>query len=238
MSLPVFNSTNYTVELPISKKKIIYRPYNIEEEKALLLAKESENVLDLLECMFNITDKCVIDPSSFDSKTLNWIDFTKLIMLIRSKSISEKISLSFPCPHCETSISYENKLDNLFIIENIGISKKDVEMGNGFSFSIVVPNIQYITSIEKSDNNIDKMKDTLMYSIDKIWHDGKMYPVEDIEELRTKIINNLSYSDIVKIFANIKDMATASFVINTKCTNEDCGKDINIEQENVLNFFA
>ena len=56
MALPKIDSPKYELTLPLSKKRIKYRPFNVKEQRNLLMAMEAEdgetiqqNILDILE---------------------------------------------------------------------------------------------------------------------------------------------------------------------------------------------
>jgi hypothetical protein len=53
-SLPIVSAPTLTLELPVSKVKAKYRPFVIKEQKALLLAQESNDVETITETIKSV----------------------------------------------------------------------------------------------------------------------------------------------------------------------------------------
>ena len=64
--LPTIQHPVFTLELPLSKKKIRYRPILVKEEKMLLIAKESGNKDDIIENVKAVLTNCVQEKLDFD----------------------------------------------------------------------------------------------------------------------------------------------------------------------------
>lgn len=78
-----------------SGKEVCFRPMIVSEEKALLLAKQSENKNSILKTLLNIMTVC------FDNKNLkkeSIPDFEHMFLLLRAKSIGEIEGFTITCP--------------------------------------------------------------------------------------------------------------------------------------------
>ena len=51
MPLPVVATPTYDLTLPVSEKKIKFRPFLVKEEKILLIASESKNQSEILNSL-------------------------------------------------------------------------------------------------------------------------------------------------------------------------------------------
>ena len=61
MALPKLNSANYELSLPSTGKTIKYRPFLVKEQKALMIAQESEDEKVIESTFAQIIKDCVAD---------------------------------------------------------------------------------------------------------------------------------------------------------------------------------
>ena len=64
MTLPKLETATYKTELPITKKKIEYRPFLVKEQKVLLIALESEEEDQANNSMLDLVGNCVLNRDS------------------------------------------------------------------------------------------------------------------------------------------------------------------------------
>jgi len=99
MSLPMMKSPLYSVKIPSTDQKVTFRPFLVREEKALLLAQQSESVEVMTNTLKEIIINCVQEKINVD--TLAVFDVEYLFTQIRAKSVGETVDLIFTCAHCE-----------------------------------------------------------------------------------------------------------------------------------------
>ena len=90
----VLNTTKYEVELPISKKKVEYRPYLVKEEKLLMLAMESQDPNMIMKTVQDIIEACTFNKVK--TKTLPTAELELLFLKLRSKSVGETSKIGGP----------------------------------------------------------------------------------------------------------------------------------------------
>ena len=59
MALPKIKHPTYKVVLPSTQKTITLRPYTVQEEKLLLMAKTSENAEDIIASIKQVIQNCI-----------------------------------------------------------------------------------------------------------------------------------------------------------------------------------
>ena len=59
MALPKLTTTKFCVNLPSNGELIQFRPFLVREEKALLIAMESEDEQQMIMTMMDIINNCV-----------------------------------------------------------------------------------------------------------------------------------------------------------------------------------
>ena len=96
MALPKLNSANYELSLPSTGKKIKYRPFLVKEQKALMIAQESEDEKVIESTFAQIINDCVADK--VDPYKMPMFDIEYVFLKIRSKSVGEIADLVVTCP--------------------------------------------------------------------------------------------------------------------------------------------
>ena len=95
MALPMMNTPTYTMVVPSSGATVKYRPFLVKEEKALLIAQQSEDVVTMIETLKGIVKTCVQDK--IDVEKLATFDLEYMFTQIRGKSVGETVDLTFSC---------------------------------------------------------------------------------------------------------------------------------------------
>ena len=71
MPLPKINTPTYELTLPSIGKKIKYRPFLVREEKILIMALESEDMVQITNAIIQILSDCIINKKKQDCKEVN-----------------------------------------------------------------------------------------------------------------------------------------------------------------------
>ena len=99
MGLPKLNSANYELSLPSTGATIKYRPFLVKEQKALMIAQESEDDKVIENTFAQIITNCVEDK--VDPYKMPMFDIEYVFLKIRSKSVGEIAELRVTCPDDE-----------------------------------------------------------------------------------------------------------------------------------------
>ena len=106
----------YELELPSTGETLQFRPFLVKEQKALLIAQESEDD-KLIETTFaQIINDCVL--SDIDPYVMPMFDIEYVFLKLRGKSIGEKVTLSLLCPD-----DNETRVDVEIDLEEVGIQQ-------------------------------------------------------------------------------------------------------------------
>ena len=116
MALPELNSLTYELELPSTDGKLKYRPFLVKEQKALMIAQESDDEKLMENTFAQIINDCVLDD--VDPYAMPMFDIEYIFLKIRGKSVGEKVKLNLLCPDDE-----ETRVD-----VEIDLEKVDVQM--------------------------------------------------------------------------------------------------------------
>ena len=96
MGLPKLNSAKYELSLPSTGATIKYRPFLVKEQKALMIAQESEDDKVIESTFAQIINDCVAD--NVDPYKMPMFDIEYVFLKIRSKSVGEVADLRITCP--------------------------------------------------------------------------------------------------------------------------------------------
>ena len=118
MGLPKLNSAKYELSLPSTGATIKYRPFLVKEQKALMIAQESEDDKVIESTFAQIINDCVED--NVDPYKMPMFDIEYVFLKIRSKSVGEIAELRVTCPDDgETTVNVSIPL------EEVGVQMKE-----------------------------------------------------------------------------------------------------------------
>ena len=117
MALPKLNSANYELSLPSTGKTIKYRPFLVKEQKALMIAQESEDEKVIESTFAQIIKDCVAEK--VDPYKMPMFDIEYIFLKIRSKSVGEVADLVITCPD-----DGETKVNVSIPLEEVNVQMK------------------------------------------------------------------------------------------------------------------
>ena len=187
MGLPIQQLPVFTTTIPSTKKKIKFRGFTVREEKALLLAQESEDVDVIIDAVRQIITSCVTDKIDFDKLTIFDIEF--LMTQIRAKSVGEVVTITMPCDadktHDRISVSFD-------------VSKIAVTIPEGHATTIplyddvgVVMKYPSVTELAKVEGATGL--DQIAMCIDKIYTADEVFTSEDQTREEPRFEHEISY---------------------------------------------
>ena len=118
MALPKLNSANYELSLPSTGKKIKFRPFLVKEQKALMIAQESEDEKVIESTFAQIINDCV--ANKVDPYKMPMFDIEYIFLKIRSKSVGEMADLVVTCPD-----DGETKVNVSIPLEEVNVQMKE-----------------------------------------------------------------------------------------------------------------
>ena len=99
MAIPKLSAPTYELELPLSKKRITYRPFLVKEQRNLLMAMESSDATSIQNAVKDVLYNCTL-TENLDVEKLPIIDKNRVLLgLITVKDIEKK--QSYPKKHPE-----------------------------------------------------------------------------------------------------------------------------------------
>jgi hypothetical protein len=233
--LPKINYPTYELKIPSTGKKVTFRPFLVREEKILLIAKQSEDSVDIMRAIKQVINNCCVE-TNFNVNSLTIFDIEYLFLKIRANSVNNIAKVSYRDNEDQKIYNFEIDLNQLEVKfpENI---EKNIKVTENSGILMKHPPASIFDDKEffKTDKD-DSFYELVIKCMDKIYeedeiHDLKDYPKELIEEY----LDNLdvkTYQNIVKFMEN-----TPKLYHKVEYTNQN-GKQRIIEMTTLTDFFT
>lgn len=194
----------YSLTLPITGKKVNYRPYLVKEEKILLLAMEQKREHDILIGIKNLIEACCDD---LDAGNIPIVDLEYVFLNLRAKSVGEIVEPVIVCPITGKNVNLKFDITEVRpteINENLKINITDT-----IGVTLKYPTLNTLMKSEKKENSteMEELFDLILLCIDEIWTEDEIHKASDIskEEL-TEFIDSMKvdqFNDILEFFKNL-----------------------------------
>jgi hypothetical protein len=224
MSLPKIDLPLFEMTIPSSGKKVKYRPYNVREEKILLVAQESDDLDQTILAIKQIITNCVYD---LDVNDIPIFDLEYIMLNIRAKSVNNEIEFSIVDNETDETVVLKLDINEIKLIQDEKHNRK-IDLDNGYTLVMKYPTID---KIKDNEDLVINCIDVLVSNDGEKIYKLSEYTKEEIEtfieELNPKVI------DSIKMF--FKTMPTLKAEIPYKDKN---GKDKKFVLEGLSNFFT
>lgn len=241
MALPIQNTPVHTLVVPSSKETLKYRPFLVKEQKALLLAQQSEDPVVMIDTLKDMIRSCAKTPINVDKLAV--FDLEYIFSQIRAKSAGEFVDLFF---FCDEDHGEDNEKAKALV--RIDLTQLQVEFSPGHESKIHLfdnvgvvmkyPTIEVVKKIEQIGNEreADMVFDIICECMDYIYDGDEIYysKEQSREELKD-FIENLTQDQFQKIEKFFETMPKLKHNVSYKCPV--CGKHHEKTLEGLNNFF-
>lgn len=235
MALPVLATPTYELVVPSTGKKIKYRPFLVKEEKALLIAQQSQEDQTMLDTLKSIISACTFEKLNVDSLAL--FDIEYIFTQLRAKSVGEYSELVFNCLECndpKAKINVNIDLTKLEVSKNKE-HKSKIELFDNVGIQMKYPSFKALNKL-KSMNDTDAIFEVVADCIDYIYDADSMYPAsEQTREDLQNFIDNLTQEQFKKVKEFFDTMPKLKHDIEFNCPV--CGYHHKHTIEGLDNFF-
>lgn len=237
MMLPKVNTfPKYDSVIPSTQKKVRFRPYNVGEEKILLIAYEADDKVQIAKAILDIVESCVEDD--INKNTLSVFDVEYLFLQIRSKAVGETSTVVFTCAECQHDNSIEVKIDSIQIdVDSIPSTK--IQITDDYVLELKFP--VYKEVIEHSDtldaNSLSELLFQLVLrSLSKLHTPDELIDFKDVDVKEIEeFINNLTTDQYAKLINFIENLPKLSQLVEYDC--EECAHHNKYNLQGLSDFF-
>jgi hypothetical protein len=241
MALPKLDVPTYEIELPVSKKKIKFRPFLVKEQRNLLMAMESNESNSIQSAVKDILYNCTL-TEDVDIEKLPIIDVEFYFINLRAKSVGEIVESKYRCNNVvegsECGNIMEHSLDlqkvkvqmNDEISSEIQITPKVIVKLKYPEFGIVKNSMEY-TDINDITFNMIARSIEYIYDGEQFYYASETQPQELVEFVES--MNQEQFAKIENFFNNLPKLKET---VDITCSK--CGFHHKIDVEGLESFFG
>ncbi len=240
MALPLNSTPVYNLVIPSTKKTVNYRPFLVKDQKALMLAQQSENDKVMVDTLKNVIKSCITDPIDIDS--LAMFDLEYIFTQLRSKSVGETVELIMSC---DVDHGEQNKLakTNVTIdLNQIQVTPKEghnpkISLWGDVGIVMKYPSVDVLKKFQTiNESDTDGVFNIISQSIDYIYNNEEVFHAKDqSKEEMADFVNNLTTEQFQKIQQFFETMPKLSYDVNYSCPV--CSKHHSVRLEGMDSFF-
>ena len=241
MPLPKIATPQYTLDLPSTGKNIKYRPFLVKEEKILILALESEDVIQITSAIKQVLRDCII-TKGIKVEELPTFDIEYIFLNVRGKSVGEAIELIVTCSDDGTTeVPVKIYIDEIEVQKDPNHST-DINLGDGLVLRMKYPSLNEfiknnfdfssndVSSIEKSFDIVSSCID-MVFNADESWAAADCTKKELNDWIET--LTSQQFQEVEKFFNTMPKLAHTF-----KVTNPNTEKESEVTLEGLTSFFG
>jgi hypothetical protein len=241
MALPKIDVPTYEIELPVSKKRIKYRPFLVKEQRNLLMAMESEDSGSVHNAISDILNNCTL-TENVDIGKLPIVDIEYYFINLRAKSVGEVVESKYRCNNevngkdCGNMMESELNLTDIKVEMNENISP-DIQLTDKLSIRMKYPEFNIVKDSINIQDETEITFNMLARSIEYIYDGEQFYYAHEtpIEEM-VEFVENLNQHQFEKIETFFNNLPKLKEKIEMTCTK--CGFHHVINVEGLESFFG
>jgi hypothetical protein len=240
MPIPKIDVPTYELVLPLTKKKIKFRPFLVKEQKNLLMAMESDDSETVHNSIKDILNNCTLTEDVVIDR-LPILDVEYYFINLRAKSVSEVVEAKYRCNNDVGEKICGNVMEvnlNLTDINLSGeINEEDIQLTDKIFVKMKYPEF-YVVKDSINLNNVDMVTFNMIAESIQYIYDGEQYyyahEAQPGEFLH--FIENLNQTQFEKLEEFFNALPKLKKDIEIKCSK--CGFNHGIEVEGLESFFV
>jgi hypothetical protein len=241
MALPKIDTPIYDLELPVSKKKIKFRPFLVKEQKNLLMAMESDDSESIENNIKQILQNCTL-TKKLNIENLPIVDIEFYFLNLRARSVGEVVENKYKCENEVEGQKCGNIMETSLNLLDIKVdmpetADDEIELTSKISMKMKYPEFSVVEQMKKVSNPADLAFEMIVSSIDYIY-DGEQiyYAKETSREELTEFVESLNAEQFAKVEKFFENVPKLNKKIELKCSK--CGFEHSFDVEGLESFFV
>jgi hypothetical protein len=241
MALPKLDVPTYEIELPISKKKIKYRPFLVKEQKNLLMAIESDESSTIQNSVKDILYNCTL-TEDVDINKLPIIDVEFYFVNLRAKSVGEVVETRYKCNNevdgKECGNIMEKNIDLLELkVQMDETNNPEIQLTPKITIKMKYPEFGIVQDSLKFDDINDITFNMIANSIEYIFDGDQFYYAKEAQPGEMlEFVEDMNQEQFAKVEQFFNTLPKLKETIDITCSK--CGFNHNIDVEGLENFFG
>jgi hypothetical protein len=241
MALPKIDVPIYEIDLPLSKKRIRFRPFLVKEQRNLMMAMEADDKETIEKNIKQVLHNCTL-TENIEIEKLPIVDIEYYFLNLRARSVGEVVESKYRCENVVDDSVCGNLMESKVNLLDIKVDMTDVpdsriKLTNNISIGLKYPEFSIVERSSKFDNATDMAFDMIIESIDYIFDGEQYYYANETSpgELN-EFIESLNQDQFAKIEAFFEKMPKLNKKIEMTC--KKCKFHHTIEVEGLESFFG
>lgn len=227
------STPKYQTTLPVSGKKVNYRPFVVKEEKVLLMAAESKDEKTVNSAIREVILACT--NNSVDPLNLPITDMEYLFLQLRSNSVGESVKPNIKCAKCEIPNEVQIPINDIKPMMNPN-HKKVIHIVNDISVQMRYPTMETIQHID-GENDLEKTFNLLVSCIEKVINGEEIINTTELDPDEVKgFIEEMTQEQFKKVLDFLDTMPKLEYEVNFRC--KQCGSDNKTILKGITSFFS
>lgn len=241
MALPKIDVPTYELELPVSKKKIKFRPFLVKEQRNLLMAMESSDSSSIHQSIHDILYNCTL-TENVEIDKLPIIDIEYYFINLRAKSVGETIDSRYRCNNEVDGVECGNIMEKQINLLEIKVQMNEtispeIQLTDKLMVKMKYPEFGIVKDSIKYDDITDITFNMIAQSIEYIYDGEQFYYAKEstVEEMVdfVETMNQEQFSKVENFFNNLPKLKET---IEMDC--KKCGFHHKIDVEGLESFFV
>ena len=236
MGLPKLEVARYTTELPITKKKVEYRPFLVKEQKVLLIAIESEETDQATASLIDLLKNCILNLDKIGRlEDLPMMDLEYLFVQIRIKSVGETVDVSIPCEKCADTTELTIDLTEASISGEIPDPK--IELLDGIGMVLSYPTFAMVQDTDAELESTETVFNMICNSIETVYSGDEVFTRDDMDRKDVEeFLDQFTTEQFQKVQNYFMNMPRYSKKVDFICSK--CETNNEKELSGVMDFFV
>lgn len=241
MALPKLDVPTYEIELPISKKKIKYRPFLVKEQKNLLMALESNESSTIQQNVRDILNNCTL-TENINIDKLPIIDVEYYFINLRSKSVGEIVETRYRCNNeveekvCGNIMEASVNLQNIQPYREEEVSP-EIQLTDKITIKMKYPEFGIIKDSINMEDITEVTFNLISESIEHIYDGDQFYYAHEAEPGEMlEFVEGLNQAQFEKVEHFFNNLPKLKETVEMTCSK--CGFHHTIDVEGLENFFG
>jgi hypothetical protein len=239
MALPLQSTPTYNLTIPSTGKTVRFRPFLIKEEKSLLIAQQSEDLMIMIDTLKSVIKDCLLDK--VDVEKFATFDIEYIFTQIRAKSVGETVDLIVQCDEDHGEQNEKARVKLIIDLSTIVVEKdpkhtNKIELFGDVGMVLRYPTIEMMKRMESAEDNLESIFQIVADSVDYIYQGEEIfYAKETSREEVLQFLENLTSDQFAKVNEFFTTMPRIKKDVEYKCPL--CGKEHKKTLEGLQSFF-
>ena len=234
MSLPVREAPTYTVELPLTKEVVKFRPFLVKEQKNMMIAGQGDDETSTFDAIVEMVKS--VCENKIDIDKIPLADLEYLFLQIRSKSVGEKSRMEIGCVEkdCGTVIPIEINLAEASVDVD-DLPDREIKLNDEMLVEVKFPTAKLATKLQNMDNE-EASRKMLRDCMVRLYDKEKTYEFFEYRDAEIdEFIDNLTIAEFDKLSKFFLELPQIELVTEYKCPG--CGVEDKIVTRGLQSFF-